>query len=149
MAISRRKVLEPFFPKLAEALFQITSPPTANYNCIAWAAEDSEVWWEPDPAFIYYWPPGVPREYTVQCYIEAYGTVGYRTPSVDSFEEGVDKVAIFARDGRPLHAARQLSDGQWTSKCGQFEDISHPLHSLEGELYGTVEVILARNVTND
>lgn len=38
--------------------------------------------------------------------------------------------------GIPSHAARQLPNGRWTSKCGQAEDIEHDLRDLEGRLYG-------------
>lgn len=46
--------------------------------------------------------------------------------------------------GMPTHAARQLHSGAWTSKLGNAEDIEHELHALEGEIYGTVVVIMNR-----
>jgi hypothetical protein len=54
-------------------------------------------------------------------------------------EQGQEKIAIYARDGEPTHAARQLEDGSWTSKLGPSVDISHAATSaVEGSLYGAV-----------
>ena len=41
-------------------------------------------------------------------------------------------VAIYQSGGLPTHAARQLSDGNWTSKLGPNIDITHSLSGLEG-----------------
>ena len=53
---------------------------------------------------------------------------------------------IYADDmGEPTHAARQLSDGQWTSNLGDWEDISHAsIEALEGAIYGKVVAFLER-----
>lgn len=40
------------FPRLTAQNHRITSPATANYNCVAWAAGDVEHWWQPGK----YWP---------------------------------------------------------------------------------------------
>ena len=50
----------------------------------------------------------------------------------------------FAKDGICTHASLQLADGKWTSKLGFLNDISHSLHALEGELYGSVVCIMKR-----
>ena len=118
--------LERLFPRLRDATYRITSPAQADYNCIAWATgDDSFRWWEPDPFGQYYWPEGVPREYTVEIYAEVFQKLGFEVCQDATFEVGVEKVAIFALDGSPTHAARQLADGAWTSKLGQLEDIEH------------------------
>jgi len=60
-------------------------------------------------------------------------------------EVGFEKVALFAdAQGLPLHAARQLSDGRWTSKLGEQEDIEHALRDLEGVAYGNVALVMKR-----
>jgi hypothetical protein len=46
--------------------------------------------------------------------------------------------------GVPTHAARLLPSGLWTSKLGEWEDIEHDLHALEGDVYGTVALLLKR-----
>jgi hypothetical protein len=56
----------------------------------------------------------------------------------DSLESQYEKVALFAKDGRVTHAARQLPSGRWTSKLGSDVDIEHELYAIEGEVYGTV-----------
>ena len=54
---------------------------------------------------------------------------------------------MFADDqGTPLHAARQLPNGRWTSKLGELEDIEHVLHDLEGAAYGSVVLVMKRPV---
>ena len=117
--------LERLFPRLRSDTYKITSPVQVDYNCIAWAAGDDSRWWEPDPFGQYYWPEGVPREYTVETYAEVFQKLGFEVCQDATFEAGVEKVAIFALDGSPTHAARQLADGTWTSKLGQLEDIEH------------------------
>lgn len=58
---------------------------------------------------------------------------------------GFQKVAFFVgANGVPTHAARQLPSGLWTSKLGEWEDIEHTLHALEGDIYGTVALLLKR-----
>lgn len=62
-------------------------------------------------------------------------------------EEGYEKVAIYAsRGGEATHAARQLPNGRWTSKCGENIDIEHVLEGLEGPAYGEVAKILKREL---
>jgi hypothetical protein len=106
-----------YFPGLSEANHRQTSAKTPTYNCIAWAAGDNERWWEPaDPS------------------------LGYNTCADGSVRKGYQKVAIYAdAAGAWTHAARQLSDGKWTSKLGVSEDIEHDApQGVEGDCYGTV-----------
>jgi len=35
------------FPRLTPGNHRITSPPTPDYNCIAWANGDTTRWWQP------------------------------------------------------------------------------------------------------
>lgn len=137
------------FPGLDPASFAITSQHTRTYNCIAWAAGESKRRWEPDPLGIYHWPAGVQREYSIESFIKAYETLGYRVCFGSELEGGIEKVAIFsiAESGiqRPTHAALQLESGKWTSKLGDLEDIEHdPLQSVNGPLYGTPTVYMSR-----
>ncbi|MBU2521028.1 MAG: hypothetical protein KKD50_02235, partial [Proteobacteria bacterium] len=57
--------IEKSFPKLQDGGYRITSLDTVDYNCIAWAAGDTEAWWWPDPLNMYYWPIGVSRAETL------------------------------------------------------------------------------------
>jgi hypothetical protein len=90
-----------------------------------------------------YWPGG-PVEDTLEEWIRAYGTLGYRVSNSAVLESGSEKLAIYADSELPLHVARQLQSGYWTSKLGPREDIEHELDGLVGEQYGRVVVILSR-----
>ena len=75
--------------------------------------------------------------------------LGYQECATDELEVGFEKVAIFAwDDGQPTHVARQLENGRWTSKLGNWEDIEHQkLHALGGtaSMYGVVKLIMRRS----
>jgi hypothetical protein len=138
--------LEALFPRLQGSPYQITSPPTQSYNCIAWATGDNVRWWWPDLANQRYWPIGVPRIETVAAFIQAYETLGYVPCQDETLESGFEKIAHFADEAGPQHAARQLSNGRWTSKLGELQDIEHDLHDLEGTDYGNVVAYMKRPV---
>lgn len=138
--------LERHFPNLRTDGFSITSPRDATYNCIAWAAHDTERWWWPTSP--YFWPESVPREESIDAFIRAYATIGFVPCENAVPEAGYEKVAIYADTGGvPTHAARQLPDGRWTSKLGGSEDIEHgTIRALEDSDYGRVAVTLARQL---
>jgi len=127
---------EALFPHLANSGYQVTSPATSNYNCLAWAARDNNRWWEPDPAGIYFWPSDVTREWTLANVCFSVPSIGFEICQAPEFESGFEKIAIYCNDGEPTHAARQVREGCWTSKLGVDEDIEHTLIGLEGETYG-------------
>ena len=137
-------------PNLTDSNSAITSVQRRGYNCIAWAAGDTTRWWWPVPLRgINYWPKGIPREETLEAFILAFGTLGFVPCANDSLQDGVEKVALFAkRVGMallPTHAALQLESGEWTSKLGPFEDISHAtLDAVNGPAYGQAMRFLAR-----
>ena len=111
-------VLECLFPRLKGTSYKITSRALQDYNCIAWAAGDSSRWWEPDREYQYYWPEGALRQYTVRAYAEAFLNLGFEICQDEKWEEGQEKVAIFADpDDIPTHAARQLADGAWNEQA--------------------------------
>jgi hypothetical protein len=100
----------------------------------------------------------LPKEETLEAFILAYESEGYSKsdPPNSEFEVGFEKVAIYIDDkGVPTHAARQLSNGEWTSKLGSWEDIQHKtLDAVEdtsglGLAYGRVAVIMKRTIRID
>lgn len=134
------------FPNLNESNHNKMSDATREYNCNSWAADDASRRWEPDSMNIYYWPPGVPRELTMEAFIQAYRTIGYEMCDMAEVEVGFEKIVLYAdSDKTPTHAAKQLPSGQWTSKLGDFEDIEHNTAAcLQGPLYGKVSTYMKR-----
>lgn len=130
------------FPNLNATNHKITSPVDAGYNCIAWAAEDNTRWWWPDSQV--YWPPGVPRQVTIEAFILAYETIGYKVCDSSSPEDGYDKIMIYCLNDKPTHAAKLIDETSWTSKLGQGNDISHKQNSLNGPVYGTPHTFMRR-----
>lgn len=130
------------FPGLTPETVQVTSEATERYNCIAWAAgANNRPWWPSKYAF---WPDDAPLEVTLAAFIQMYGAYRYNPVDDGTREDGIQKVAIYTLGGEPTHAARQLVDGRWTSKCGDDVDIEHELSELEGPLYGEVAQFLGR-----
>jgi len=137
--------IEGLFPRLKTSSYKITSPFDDSYNCIAWAAQETQRKWWPDTMGIGYWPIGVVREETLQAFISAYATVGFKPCDSGEVEDGFEKVAIFTDGGgEPTHAARQLPSGRWTSKLGDLQDIEHDLDGVAGTHYGHAKVFLKR-----
>jgi len=99
--------------------------------------------WPNDPA--YFWPPGIMNKQRVKAFIELFESIGYETCTSGDFEEGFEKVALYTKSGRMTHAAVQLETGEWSSKLGDLEDISHDTVAVvAGGLYGTVFKFMRR-----
>ncbi len=148
-----------YFENISDADFELTSPFDAKYNCIAHAAgENDKWWWAVDAAMAgndVFWFNNIPGQATLENFILAFGKLGYEPCGDFEFEKGFEKVAIYvstkdeihAPKGTPTHMARQLNDGNWTSKLGKDVDISHKtLQTIEGETYGVVKQLLRRIV---
>lgn len=124
--------LEIWFPGLKNTEYDITSPKTDDYNCIAHAANDDENFWWPAPG--HYWPSGMPLGDNIENFTKAFCEVlGYEVCSDGELEPGYLKLAIYAIGNDTKHMARQLSDGSWTSKLGVERDITHTLAAVEGQ----------------
>ncbi|WP_420891193.1 DUF7689 domain-containing protein [Mycobacterium paragordonae] len=145
----RSQHLETQLPVLRNKNYDVTSPRDRSYNCAAWAGGDDNRWWEPARLGGYYWPAGLPeRDWRVSNYQRAYEQHGFVACADGSLEAGVEKIAIYERQGNFCHASRQLEDGRWTSKCGQHHDITHDtpddLAGGQGYGYGDVAVFMQR-----
>ncbi|MEO6613632.1 MAG: hypothetical protein ABIT05_12655 [Chitinophagaceae bacterium] len=134
------------FPNSPNEPFTQTSHVDVGYNCIAWAASDNTRWYEPDPIGFYYWPPEVPRAYTVDAYINLYEHLGYERCWNGDLEPGYEKIAVFAHGPIPTHAARQLNTGIWTSKLGKNIDVEHSIPAIEEGFYGNVVQYLRKQI---
>jgi hypothetical protein len=136
------------FPRLKKfpTPFNITSPATWRYNCIAWAVGDGKrKWW---PHHLAYWPEGCPEEVTISAFEVAFSTLGYERCNDGRREKGYEKIVLYATGGESTHAARQLKNGRWTSKLGDNVDIEHKVKDLEGPCYGKVAMYFSRHRQN-
>src|SRR5271163_3987993 len=118
--------MEAAFPRLAGKKWFAKSPYDDTYQCIAWAAGHTSIrWWPIDYPPECYWPEGVPFDDTVECFVQAFETLGYKRCENSSFELGHQKVAIYAStSGMVRHMARQHFLGWgWLSKPGKLEDM--------------------------
>lgn len=140
--------IEGSFPKLKGTAWRISSEQNSRYNCVAFAAGRTDRWWWPQPGG--YWPEGLRSDLSLDCFRELFvSRFGFEQTDVRLLQPGFDRVAIFALDGKPKHAARQLVTGEWTSKLGAEHDIVHPLIAVEGALYGEVAIIFRRAISQD
>src|ERR1700689_5189156 len=88
------KECEENFPLLTKKLYEVTGDETIDYNCIALAAGDKTRWWEPDAGGQYYWP--IPkREWTMDCLIEMFESLGYQKCRCSLKKRGLEKVALY------------------------------------------------------
>lgn len=138
----RSPQLERIFPNLQTMPYSVESDFDVSYNCIAWAAGENHRWWWPGADG--YWPPDAPQEETLDAFIAAYSTCGYSLCDTGTLEAGIEKIAIYALGGKPTHAARQLSNGMWTSKCGKLNDLEHTLEGIVNNRYGMPVVFMCR-----
>ena len=131
------------FPRLTPDNHRVTSPETVDYNCIAWAADDVEHWWQPGV----FWPIAAdPGEFALEVLEQVFKALGYQDCAMDaSLEPGFEKVALFGDSVYYTHAARQLPTGNWTSKLGKAEDIEHnTAQDVAGGVYGDVVWVMRR-----
>jgi len=77
----------------------MTSPETAEYNCIAWAAGDTSRWWWPDSLESSYWPDDVQRSETLEAFVKAFETLSYTVCDAPEYEEGFEKIASYYLGG--------------------------------------------------
>lgn len=141
------------FPNLAaDEHFKITSKQTSDYNCIAWAYCKNDCWMWPNTGKfpfldgVHYWPDESLKDENVDNFIEAFSLKGYEICNDESFDIHFRKIALYVEPGtkKCTHAARQLRNGFWTSKLGDWHDIQHGSpDSVSGVEYGVVYCIMA------
>ena len=136
--------IEGDFPNLRHQHYRITSPKATDYNCVAWAADDTNSWWWPDSQNQYYWPAGVPRAETLDGFIKAFESLAFKVCDSEEYEEDFEKVAIYTNEGKPTHTTRQINSRYWTSKLGSDYDITHDIGGVSGGCYGSIAVFMKR-----
>ena len=70
------------FPRLRPDNHRITSPQSARYNCIAWAAEDTSQWWE--PGFFWLPPNHATEDFSFTALENVFIALGYERCGMDA-----------------------------------------------------------------
>ena len=142
--------IDEVFPSLAEEGYEVTSQDDNQYNCIAYAAGETDRWWSHIETAGYYWPEYASRTALIQSLVEVFTGLGYKPCPDASSDPDLQKIALYSKNGEWTHAAIQLPDGSWSSKLGAGEDIRHKTpQSLTGTTYGEVYFIMGRQRRND
>lgn len=111
-----------------------TSQIDGGYNCVAWALHFSKDTFWPEP--YHYWPLTYPAVVDVKAFADGFACYGFQPCNGSQLERGFEKIALYTRNGEPMHVARQRPDGTWTSKLGPKIDIGHHgLHEFPPELH--------------
>src|SRR5437868_2913200 len=95
------------WPYLLSEGYEVVSIETWDYNCIAFAADVQIQWWWPDLYGDAEWPISW-REETLDCFLEAFRSLGYKKCWFGFRVPRFEKIAIYAKNGVPTHAAKQL-----------------------------------------
>ncbi|MBI4648181.1 MAG: hypothetical protein HY738_16760 [Bacteroidia bacterium] len=131
------------FPNSFDAQFEISSPKTCKYNCLAWAMNDNTKWWDYEDD--YYWVAGIEKNGKLKTFIKLLECFNYKKTNTASYESGYDKIALFSKDKiECTHLAKQLKEEIWTSKLGSSYDVLHTLKGIENGIYGDVKIIMKR-----
>ncbi len=132
------------FPKLRDEGFTVVDPPSDRYNCIAYAAGDTNRWWDHTPRR--YWPSYATRSEQIESLQEVFIGLGFEECDDSSIEPGYQKIALYEDQGAWEHASVQMPNGAWRSKMGEGPVIEHRSPgSLSGGPYGEPTVYMRRN----
>ncbi len=146
------------FPNLKEDTnFQILSPQTPVYNCIAWAMGYTDRWVDPYIGPGCWWPDGVIRSYSSDALIKAFEAEGFELSDNELLEEGYAKVVLYKKHDDDLwtHASKLVSADVEYSKFGRSFDGQHSHNVLcttsdghEKESYGISYAIMKKKLTH-
>jgi hypothetical protein len=122
--------------------YDYVGPATKKYNCIAWSLGITNKW---------VWPAGD----SLQDFDKLYEKQGFHRISKFDYrkQDGVEKIVLYGKKKDQsiicTHAARQMSDGQWTNKLGALPLIKVPSPEvLAGPAYGKPVAVYVRRKTN-
>jgi hypothetical protein len=97
------------FPRLSSEGFEIIDEPSDRYNCIAYAAGDTNEWWDHNED--HYWPSSTTRSESIESLKEVFFGLGFEQCVDSTLEDGYEKVALYEEHGMWTHAALQTSTG--------------------------------------
>ena len=134
------------FPRLSGEGYEIVGESSKRYNCIAYAANDTNDWW--DIIGKRYWPDYATRSDRMESLIEVFTGMGYQRCQDSSLESGYEKVALYEEQGEWKHAALQTPNGRWRSKMGPGPVIEHlNPESLSDGVYGNPTIYMRRSAS--
>jgi hypothetical protein len=86
-----------------------------------------------------------PDDFGIGVLVQAFRALGYEECEGEHPEPRFEKVALYGSGAFYTHAARQLPNGEWTSKLGAEIDIEHRTpDDVAGGIYGEVVQIMKR-----
>ena len=133
------------FPRLSGEKFEIVAQPSNRYNCIAYAAGDTNAWWSHRENR--YWPDHATRSDSIESLKKVFAVLGFQQCQDSHVEDGYQKIALYEQQGLWTHAAVQTPAGRWRSKMGAGPVIEHlSPESLSGGKYGAPTVHMRRAV---
>ena len=141
--------IKKFFPNINEENIKITSPIDDSYNCIAFAYGRSDIKYWPDDSDMgddCEWPNDIKRGNNMDSFINLFESIGYIICDNENFEQGYEKICIYEKDDVPKHAAKQLLNGNWSSKLGDYFDVEHSISALLDGRYGNISVFMKREI---
>lgn len=136
---TNREALIRDFPGLKDDVnFEILSPQTPVYNCIAWAMRLNDRWVDPYMVPGHWWPDGVVKSMSPDALIQAFEAMGFTITADCSIEEDFDKVVLYKDPTKEqwTHASQLIKDSIEHSKFGEEWDGSHSFNSITGIIYG-------------
>lgn len=149
-----RNSLIRIFPQLGtDVNFEILSPCTPIYNCIAWAMQYDDRWVTISKGPGYWWPDGVERNVSSEALVHAFEAEGFVMADDHKAEDGFDKVVLYKKADKDewTHAARIISETKEYSKFGQAWDGTHSDNVLcvtsigcENQSYGVAYAYMKR-----
>ncbi len=152
-----RDALSDVFPDLKNDVnFEILSPQTPKYNCIAWAMQFEDRWVDIFEYPGHWWPDGVEKTMSPSALIHAFEAVGFNLCDNNNWEDGFDKVVLYkkADEDQWTHAARIVSETTEHSKFGLSFDGTHSHNVLcatglgyENQSYGVAYAFMKRSKT--
>lgn len=152
-----RDALSDVFPDLKNDVnFEILSPQTPKYNCIAWAMQFEDRWVSIFEYPGYWWPDGVEKTMSPSALIHAFEAVGFTLCDNSNWEDEFDKVVLYkkADEDQWTHAARIVSETTEHSKFGPSFDGTHSHNVLcatglgyENQSYGVAYAFMKRSKT--
>jgi len=137
------------FPSMSEENIKITSPVSNKYNCIAWVYGRNDINYWPDDFDMsddYKWPDGIKRGNNIDSFINLYKSIGYEICKDGKLEQDYEKICIYEKDNLPKHAAKQIPNGNWSSKLGEYFDVEHTESALSGGRYGDISIYMKRRL---